>query len=56
MPILASVLWTQTWLVVSLGMTSVFVFLFVVVLGLRVMSFFANPASSQGLDSKGAGK
>lgn len=56
MPMIASVLWTQTWLVVSLGMTSVFVFLFVVVLGLRVMSFFANPAIKQNQEGKGAGK
>lgn len=56
MPNLASVLWTQTWLVVSLGMTSVFVFLFVVVLGLRVMSVLANPAPKQTPDGKGAGQ
>ncbi len=47
MNVLASTLWTQTWLVVLLGMASVFLFLFIVVLGLRVMSFFANPDVSQ---------
>jgi len=47
MNVMASTLWSQTWLVVLLGMLSVFVFLFVVVLGLRVMSYFVNPASRQ---------
>lgn len=56
MPMIGSVLWTQTWLVVALGMTSVFVFLFVVVLGLRVMSLFANPALKQNQEGKGTGK
>jgi len=47
MNVIASTLWSQTWLVVLLGMTSVFVFLFIVVIGLRLMSFFANPAASK---------
>lgn len=54
MNVMASLLWSQTWLVVSLGMGSVFAFLFVVVVGLRVMSFFVNPASQA--ERKAAGK
>lgn len=53
MNVLASLLWSQTWLVVALGMGSVFAFLFVVVIGLRVMSFFVNPASHAGRKADG---
>lgn len=48
MCLMASVLWSQTWLVVSLGMASVFCFLLVLVIALRVMSFFATPAAQAG--------
>ena len=56
MNVMASTLWSQTWLVVLLGMASVFVFLFVVVLGLRVMSFFVNPTARQPQIDKGGSK
>ena len=56
MNVMASTLWSQTWLVVSLGMSSVFVFLIIVVIGLRVMSFFANPALHQSKKVKENGK
>ena len=45
-------LWSQTWLLVSLGMLSVFIFLLLLVQGLKMMSAYVNRAKKKEEEKK----